>query len=138
MRMYEGPEAESSEPDRACKVSEPEPNHPMENLAESFPGLAPRFSIEFIPETDPRLRLPAGGAARRRLRRRPPGDIRAMIRQTLLDRDLRDVDRAGEDPRPDPALGRLIARLARTPIYPLLLAGYPILTLFAQNAREVP
>jgi hypothetical protein len=31
----------------------------------------------------------------------------------------------------------LIERLARTPIYPLLFAAYPILALFAQNAREV-
>jgi hypothetical protein len=31
----------------------------------------------------------------------------------------------------------LIGRLARAPIFPLLFAAYPILALFAQNAREV-
>jgi len=56
----------------------PEPNLPMENLAESFPGLAPWLLIDSIPETDPRLRLPAGEAARRRAPRRPPGGVRAM------------------------------------------------------------
>jgi hypothetical protein len=61
-----------------------------------------------------------------------------MLRQPLLDRDLRAGDGAGEDPRPHAAPRPWIARLARTPIYPLLFAAYPILALFAQNAREVP
>src|SRR5262245_14735263 len=64
--------------------------------------------------------------------------VRTMLRQTRLDRDLRAGDGAGEDPRPHVAPGRVIGRLARSPIYPLLLSAYPILALFAQNAREVP
>src|SRR5262249_15513963 len=66
-----------------------------------------------------------------------PRGIRAMLRQTLPDHDLGTGDGAGEDPLPHAAPGRLIGRLARAPIYPLLFAAYPILALFAQNAREV-
>jgi hypothetical protein len=32
----------------------PVPNRPMENLAESIPGLAPFLLIAFMPENDPR------------------------------------------------------------------------------------
>jgi hypothetical protein len=35
-------------------------NQPMENLAESFRGLAPWLLIEFMPDTDPRVRRLAG------------------------------------------------------------------------------
>src|SRR5579885_2105708 len=61
-----------------------------------------------------------------------------MLHRTLLDLDLRSRDGAEEDPRSHAAPGRWIARLARTPFYPPLLSAYPILALFARNAREVP
>ncbi len=111
-------------------------NQPMSNVAELFRRLAPRLLIEFVPETDPQVRLLVGAAGGR-----PPSlrsrDLRAMLQPTLYDRSLGSHLGEGTDPLPAQAQGRLIRWSARVPIYPLLFAVYPILVLFAQNAREV-
>jgi hypothetical protein len=61
-----------------------------------------------------------------------------MLQRTLLDHRLGARRGAGEDALSPAATGeRLIGRLAGLPIYPPLLAIFPILALFAQNAREV-
>jgi hypothetical protein len=60
-----------------------------------------------------------------------------MFRHTLLDHPGGAGDEVGTDALPDAAPGRLIHSIGAWVVHPLFFAVYPILALFAQNAREV-
>ena len=60
-----------------------------------------------------------------------------MFRQALLDHPVGAGDRIGADALPDAPKGGLIRSIGGWVFHPFLFAAYPILALFAQNAREV-
>jgi hypothetical protein len=60
-----------------------------------------------------------------------------MLQPRICDNGLGAGVGTGPDPLPPAAPGRLRRWAAVPPVYPLLFAAFPILALFAQNAREV-
>jgi hypothetical protein len=60
-----------------------------------------------------------------------------MFRQALLDHPGGAGDQVGANALPDATPAGLIRSIGRWVIHPAIFAAYPILALFAQNAREV-